>query len=350
MTLGEARSELIAQPAIPYAEGQRLGSQGAPIPQEVADGYIAYLDLLRGFAALSAGEIEAFHRASTRASSRSESERGFAKTDMEKALDAAMTIAGYVGKGGLPDYLKGIGVDGRSRMSIEEMGTLSPELVAASADGIRAYMAGRSFRKPRNLQDGIEFVGNVCVVDAYTLGFVVRAATLGVRVGRAEVPVDEETWEAFSLGKSYLGDKTARAHHVNVLCTEIEQAKGIVTAKQRKRIGDAFDLGGRIGVAEDLERHKADSSAFAFEDGETRSVFDPDRTAKLDRQFADTAGLSAARTMLVRDGYLAIGDEIISADLPAAELESQLRRFVGLRRQEAIARRQGASSENHRLQ
>lgn len=191
MAMIERAREAIAQPPIPFAEGQNLGSAGAPIPPNVANDYIAFLELHKRFTTLSVEEREAYHKAAARASSRNTVERGFAQTDIEKALDAAMTIEGYASSDGLPAYLREHGVVSP---------TLSAEIIPSSADGLRAYISGYDLREPAYIEDGQTYKGNVSIVDAYALGFLVRTMTLGIQTERDEFPISQRDWESFKSG------------------------------------------------------------------------------------------------------------------------------------------------------
>jgi hypothetical protein len=184
-------------PVVPFEIGKELGSKGAPIPPKLADDFIAFLDLHSRFAELSSAEQKEYFSASAQAYSRSE-DRGIPQTAMQTALDAEAMIAGY--KLGLDNFMCGAGADGVRRVSIEDMARLSSDLIADSASRVRAYMTGYKLLKPAHLEDGGELGRDGLVVDAHALGFVVKAATLGIRVRRSEVPVSVNEWVAFEHG------------------------------------------------------------------------------------------------------------------------------------------------------
>jgi hypothetical protein len=156
---------------------------------------------------------------------------------MQAALDAATMVAGYVP--GIWDFMAGVGGDGLRRASIEDMATLSPNLIQGSKDGVRGYITGYSLRRPAHLEEGGELGKDVSVADAHTLGVIVRAATLGVRVKKGEVPADEEAWTMFAHG---MANEVREFYHLLREVAAYNQAKA-------EDLINAYTLGKRINIA-----------------------------------------------------------------------------------------------------
>jgi hypothetical protein len=230
------QTELNAKfPPALFRKGQDLGLKGAPIPQDVFNNFIAYLDIYSRFIELTPAEKREYELAAAAASSRSDVREDLPQTGMQAALDAAMMVAGYAP--GIWDFMAGVGEDGLRRASIEDMATLSPHLIQGSKDGARGYITGYSLRRPAHLEEGGELGKDVSVADAHTLGVIVKAATLRVRVGKGEVPTDVSEWAAFESGM----DRENGDKRVSELLSEAIEAHRDLTKLQR-----VFVLGRKI--------------------------------------------------------------------------------------------------------
>jgi hypothetical protein len=212
---------------IPFERGQYFGSIGAPISQETAELFRAGFGRLKGLGELSDVELEL----------------AVARETIDGYISGA---TGYV----FHTYLG----DGKAMLPIEKRAAINPHLLRVSPDGLDTYRAGYDFRPPAYFATGEIYSKTgeaVHLPDAFKLGFIIRASKLpggGLRIDESEVP-DAETWETFVYGETYLGAKKARDLQLRKTKIAIIRAKGFITAGQLKRIGEVFDLGGRIGNA-----------------------------------------------------------------------------------------------------
>jgi len=218
-----------------FKKVQESGLKGVPIPQDVFDSFITYLDLHNRFTELTPAEKREYEVAAVAASNRSDVREDVPQTEMQVALDAAMIVAGYAL--GIWDFMAGVGEDGLRKTSIEDMATLNPHLIQGSKDGARGYITGYSLRRPAHLEERGKLGKDVSVADAHTLGVIVKAATLGVRVGKTEVPTDVAEWIAFESGM----DRENGDKQVSELFSEAIEAHRDLTKLQT-----AFVLGRKI--------------------------------------------------------------------------------------------------------
>lgn len=215
----------IVHPEVPFEQGQILGSAGAPIPPEII------------------ANFRAFHEQRKPGSLEPELSRVFKYTGQEiprtpeqERANAVGLINGY--ESGLGFFLLSPLSDGTTRLDIHEMATLPPGLVSASPESLDAYMTGHGLQKPMHLKDGRVYRGNVSVADAHALGFIVRAATLDVRLHPGDIPTSELEWMAFEAGSN--PDEAARSRAFSEALSEaIEQrvdlgvVQGMYTLGQR---------------------------------------------------------------------------------------------------------------------
>ena len=179
-----------SRPPGPLDQGKELGLRGAPIPLEIVT--------LFGEFYVAPGRTLDPELSRVFVVSEQESPEEIPDTEAQRRAAAVGFIKGY--ESGLWFYLLEPLSDNTRRLSIHEMATLHPSLISASPNGLEAYVVGHSLQRPGHLEDGKEFVGNISVADAHALGFIVRAATLGIRVEKGEVPTDVFKWAAFELG------------------------------------------------------------------------------------------------------------------------------------------------------
>jgi hypothetical protein len=223
-----AAGELSAsRPPVLFEQGKLSGSQGAPIPATVVEAYSEFLPLERRHLLLPPDERQEYDRAAYRASSRSEAERVLiATTAMERALDAGGFIAGYVP--GILDFLDRGNQDGPWMSYEESRISFSPAIIAASIEGMRAYMAGHGFQEPPAYLDSANKVDGAgfSLAHDYALGFIVGAAALGERVSSSEVPATENESRAFQWAMATEEDHSQDFHELLTRVEDSDPAAG----------------------------------------------------------------------------------------------------------------------------
>jgi hypothetical protein len=187
MAFPERTIETVAQPSIPYAEGQRLGSAGASIPQEIIENYRRY------------------HEQGMRSDIASPAAR-----------DAALTVAGYVGE--LAEMVK-LRKNVQALLLKEDGRVVSPTLLLTNPDRLEDYSRGYGFQRPAISGEG---EASVHKAEAHALGFVVAATKLGVGIDR--VPADDFEWAAFQYGMTAAVDKKDRGFYELLIRVEADPA------------------------------------------------------------------------------------------------------------------------------
>ncbi len=185
MGMTESAIERNIQLPAPFAEGQRLGSLGSPIPQDVAINYRRYHELG------GVHHVIDFNDAPNRLHSSNAQEDELSADAIE---NAKWSISGYVM--GLTDFFKEH--PGAAISLTREDGTLiSPILLTVPAN-VDAYMEAYDFQRPITVSPEQSDTNSAHRADAGVLGFVSAATRLGVDVDR--VPADDFDWAAFQYG------------------------------------------------------------------------------------------------------------------------------------------------------